>query len=81
MSDYSIQQKLLSLPCHFTWEELQQGNVGRTVEMNIVNLDEHIQQTIQGTEVESYNLMGFYKTHQNSYHEARTCFDKALNNK
>lgn len=78
MSSTVLEQILLSLPCHFTWKET--SRVGPTMEMNIQNLEEHIEQTIQGTEVESYNLMGFYKTQEKSFAEARECFNKALEN-
>ncbi|XP_031556208.1 uncharacterized protein LOC116292977 [Actinia tenebrosa] len=80
MAKYNIYQMLSSLPCHFTWDQLRLQNARRTVQMNIENLEEHIEQTIHGTEVESYNLMGFYKTQKESFVEARYYFNKALEN-
>ena len=76
MSNYSSQ--LGDLSCHFTWEELKQENVGRTLEVNLEELDEHIQETIEGTEVESYNLKGYYETEKERFDEAKICFEEAL---
>ena len=76
MPNYSSQ--LGDLPCHFTWEELKQENAGRTLEVNLEELDEHIQETIEGTEVESYNLKGYYETEKERFDEAKICFEEAL---
>ena len=71
-----VEEELLKLPCHFSWDIASYAS--RSLVMNKEELELHIEESVEGSEVKSYNLKGYYETKAKHFAVAKECFQKAL---